>query len=283
MINPVCYVRGKFISVDEASVSVNDLGVQRGYGIFDFLRVSGNVPLFIEDHLDRFFHSAKEMRLSVQESRQEISEIIFHLIKQNNLPSSGIRILLTGGESPDGYKIILPGLVIVQQAITPPPDEMKIQGIRLLSYPFQRQLSHVKTTDYLMAIWLQHWLKNGGGDDLLYHQAGMITECPRSNLFMVTQDGKLVTPGTNILKGITRKQVIRLAIESGLKVEERDIHISELREATEAFITSSTKRIIPVSQLDDFVFPAYSLNSVSGRLWQSFLAYEGSIVMNHSF
>ena len=63
MIKPVCYARGKFVAVDEASVSVNDLGVQRGYGIFDFLRVSGNVPLFMEDHLDRFFHSAKEMRL----------------------------------------------------------------------------------------------------------------------------------------------------------------------------------------------------------------------------
>lgn len=279
MNKPVCYAKGAFLSTDGTSVSVNDLGLQRGYGIFDFLRVSNNIPLFIEDHLDRFYNSASEMRLSVKETRDEIKEIIYHLINKNNLPISGIRILLTGGESPDGYKIIEPRLVIVQQHITPPLDEMTFTGIHLLSYSFQRQLSHVKTTDYLMAIWLQPWLKKGGGDDLLYHQAGMITECPRSNFFMVTKDGKLVTPGTNILKGITRKQVIRLALESGLKVEERDIHISELREATEAFITSSTKRIIPVRQLDDFVFPAYSLNSVLGRLWQSFLEYEGSIVI----
>jgi D-alanine transaminase/branched-chain amino acid aminotransferase len=277
MINQVCYAKGKFIAVDEASVSVNDLGVQRGYGIFDFLRVSGNVPLFMEDHLERFFHSAREMRLSVQESRQEISEIIFHLIKQNNQPNSGIRLLLTGGESPDGYKIIEPGLVIVQQAITPPPDEMNIQGIHLLSYPFQRQMSHVKTTDYLMAIWLQPWLKEKGGDDILYHHNGFVTECPRSNFFIVTQDERLVTPAKNMLKGITRKQLIKLASEMGIIVEERDILLEEIEHAREVFISSSTKRLVPVRQLDNIRFPEPKIDSVSGRLWESFLSLEKNL------
>jgi D-alanine transaminase/branched-chain amino acid aminotransferase len=277
MINQVCYAKGKFITVDEASVSVNDLGVQRGYGIFDFLRVSGNVPLFMEDHLERFFHSAREMRLSVQESRQEISEIIFHLIKQNNQPNSGIRLLLTGGESPDGYKIIEPGLVIVQQAITPPPDEMNIQGIHLLSYPFQRQMSHVKTTDYLMAIWLQPWLKEKGGDDILYHHNGFVTECPRSNFFIVTQDERLVTPAKNMLKGITRKQLIKLASEMGIIVEERDILLEEIEHAREVFISSSTKRLVPVRQLDNIRFPEPKIDSVSGRLWESFVSLEKNL------
>jgi branched-chain amino acid aminotransferase len=280
MINQVCYARGKFIAVNEASVSVNDLGVQRGYGIFDFLRVSGNVPLFMEDHLDRFFHSAKEMRLTVKESGQEIAEIIFHLIKQNNQPTSGIRILLTGGESPDGFQIIEPGLVIVQQAITAPPNEMIFQGIHLLSYPFQRQLSHVKTTDYLMAIWLQPWLKENSGDDILYHHNGFVTECPRSNFFIVTQDGKLVTPGKNMLKGITRKQLIKLATEMGIIVEERDILLKEIEHAREAFISSSTKRLVPVRQLDNIRFPSPKIDSVSGRLWDCFLSLEKNLTGN---
>ena len=261
MIKPVCYARGKLLPKDEASVSVNDLGVQRGYGIFDFLRVSANVPLFIEDHLDRFFHSAQEMRLTCKESRQEIKEIVFQLIKENNQPFSGVRLILTGGESPDGYKIIEPGLVIVQQAITPPPDDITFPGIQLLSYPFQRQLAHVKTTDYLMAIWLQPWLKERGGDDIIYHQDGFVTECPRSNFFIVTKEFKLVTPGRNMLKGITRKKVIQLAKNLDIIVEERDIHLNEIKEAREAFITSSTKRLIPVRQLDDMHFPPVMENS----------------------
>lgn len=277
MIKPVCYARGNFLPVDEASVSVNDLGVQRGYGIFDFLRVSSNVPLFIEDHLDRFFHSAQEMRLTCKESKKEIMEIMFQLIKENNQPFSGIRLILTGGESPDGYKIIEPGLVIVQQAITPPPDDITFPGIQLMSYPFQRQMAHVKTTDYLMAIWLQPWMKERGGDDILYHQDGVVTECPRSNVFIVTQAGSLVTPGCNMLKGITRKKVIQLAKNLGIIVEERDIHLKEIKDVREAFITSSTKRLIPVRQLDDMHFPLQGINSVTERLWKSFRSLEASI------
>lgn len=276
MIKPVCYARGKFLPVDEASVPVNDLGVQRGYGIFDFLRVSGNVPLFIDDHLDRFFHSAQEMRLTCKESRQEIQDVVYKLIKENNQPFSGVRLILTGGESPDGYKIIEPGLVIVQQAITPPPDDITFQGIQLLSYPFQRQMAHVKTTDYLMAIWLQPWLKERGGDDILYHQDGIVTECPRSNFFIVSQAGSLVTPGCNMLKGITRKKVIQLAKNMGIIVEERDVHFNEIKEASEVFITSSTKRLIPVRQLDEMHFPLQKKNTVTERLWKSFLTLEAT-------
>jgi D-alanine transaminase/branched-chain amino acid aminotransferase len=277
MIKPVCYARGKFLPVSEASVSVNDLGVQRGYGIFDFLRVSVNVPLFLEDHLDRFFHSAKEMRLTCKESRQEIKDIVYQLIRENNQPFSGVRLILTGGESPDGYKIIEPGLVIIQHAITPPPDDIAFPGIRLLSYPYQRQLAHVKTTDYLMAIWLQPWLKERGGDDILYHQDGYVTECPRSNFFMVTHDDTLVTTGQHMLKGITRKQVIQIAVESGIKTEEREISLEEIRDAKEAFITSSTKRLVPVRQLDQHVFPLHRQVSVTGRLWKRFLIREFEI------
>ena len=276
MIKPVCYARGMYLPMDEASVSVNDLGVQRGYGIFDFLRVSENVPLFIDDHLDRFFHSAQEMRLPVKESKEELKNIVFQLIKENNQHSSGVRLILTGGESPDGYKIIEPGLVIIQQAITPPPDEMNLRGIYLLTYPFQRQLPHIKTTDYLMAIWLQPWLKERGGDDILYHQDGIITECPRSNFFIVTQEGNLATPGCNMLKGITRKKVIQLAKNMDIIVEEKDIHLKEIKEAREAFITSSTKRLIPLRQLDDIHFPLPKKNSITEMLWKSFRSIETS-------
>lgn len=276
MIKPVCYTKGMYLPMDKASVSVNDLGVQRGYGIFDFLRVSENVPLFIDDHLDRFFHSAKEMRLPVKESKEELKDIVFQLIKENNQPSSGIRLILTGGESADGYKIIEPGLVIIQQAITPPSDEMTATGIHLFSYPFQRQLPHVKTTDYLMAIWLQPWLKERRGDDILYHQDGIVTECPRSNFFIVTQEGNLATPGCNMLQGITRKKVIQIAKNMDIIVEEKDIHLKEIKEAREAFITSSTKRLIPIRQLDDMHFPLPEKNSITERLWKSFRSLEAS-------
>jgi D-alanine transaminase/branched-chain amino acid aminotransferase len=270
------------MSLQDAGMPVTDLGIQRGYGIFDFLRVSGNIPLYLDDHLDRFFQSAGFMRLPVKLSRSELSSVIGRLIRENNLPVSGIRMLLTGGESADGYQIHEPNLAVVQQVIPAPGEQWLNKGSQLVSYPFQRQLPHVKTTDYLMAIWLQPWLKENQADDVLYYQEGIVTECPRANIFMVTDDHKLVTPRRNMLKGVTRKQIMGLAGACDLDVEERDIHLSEMSGAKEVFITSSTKRIIPVSRLDDHIFPAALDSSISHRLWAALRAHEMTYIETRS-
>ena len=269
-----CFLQGHFIPLKDAGIPITDLGFQRGYGIFDFLRVTENKPLFINDHLDRFYHSAKEMRLPMSYTQVELKEIIQKLIIKNDLRDSGIRILLSGGTSPDGYQIIQPNLTIIQQPISKPADEIFAKGYKLVSYAHQRQMPHVKTTDYLMAVWLQPWIKENGADDILYHQNGIVSECPRSNFFMVTQSGTVVTPGRNILAGITRKQLLLIAAEHGIKIETRDISLEEIWDAKEAFITSSTKRLIPVHTIDDLHIGGYKDDSVTGELYRIFLEHE---------
>lgn len=264
----------------DAGFSVTDLGVQRGYGIFDFLRVTDHVPLFQDDHLERFFNSAKEMRLPAGKTKEELKEIIAHLIAKNNIPHAGIRLLLSGGTSPDGYEIVQPNLALVLQPITPPSDQICQQGYKLVTYPHHRQMPHVKTTDYLMAIWINPWVKEKGADDVLYQQNGIISECPRSNFFIVTQSGAIVTPAKNILKGITRKQILLIAAEQGMKLEERDVSVEDIRQAKEAFISSSTKRIIPVVKIDDIVLPPFSNDSVTAKLYQYLLQREKGFQIN---
>jgi D-alanine transaminase/branched-chain amino acid aminotransferase len=118
-----------------------------------------------------------------------------------------------------------------------------------VSYNHQRQLPEIKTIDYLMAIWLQPLVKEQQADDLLYYRHGLITECPRANIFMVTKDDIVVTPSRNILKGITRMHTLKVARDL-YKVEEQDVTLEEFRAAKEAFISSTTKYILPVLQLD---------------------------------
>jgi D-alanine transaminase/branched-chain amino acid aminotransferase len=274
----MCHVEGRFAPLDEAGIPLNDLGLQRGYGIFDFLRVNGRTPLFIEDHLDRFYSSAATMRLTVPETRERLSEIIHELVGHNSLPSSGIRILLTGGPSPDGYAISSPRLAVIHQAMAAPPDEMPTPGIRLCSHPYRRQLPEVKTTDYLMAVWLQPWLRGQGGDDILYHHGGIVSECPRSNLFIVDRSGVLATPARDMLKGVTRKQVIALALRLGIPLEERDIRLEEVAEASEAFVTASTKRVLPVCRIDEIPIPSPVRESVTRRLRDALIDLERSIL-----
>jgi D-alanine transaminase/branched-chain amino acid aminotransferase len=155
---------------------------------------------------------------------------------------------LTGGYSHDGFTMASPNLLITQQAFKA-NTEIASTGIRLVSYSHQRQFPHVKTIDYLMAIWLQNYIAENKADDVLYQQNGIIAECPRANIFIVSADGILLTPTNNILKGVIRKQVLSLA-KARYKVEERDITLEELYSAKEVFITSSTKNILPVVQVD---------------------------------
>ena len=106
-----------------------------------------------------------------------------------------------------------------------------------------------------MAVMLQPRLKEINADDILYHQDGNITECPRANFFIVTAANKLVTPSLNILKGITRARILNAAT-SLMEVEERNLSMEELKSAKEAFITSTTKMVLPVQAVDDIRFPA---------------------------
>ncbi|HEU4552479.1 MAG TPA: aminotransferase class IV [Chitinophaga sp.] len=249
MDQPVVFINDSFVPAAAAALPVADLALQRGYGIFDFFKTVHNKPVFLDDHLRRFYQSADQMRLPVRQSPAALKAVIHELIQRNNIPDAGIRISCTGGITGDGYSITSPNLVITQQPLSPLAADAFEKGLTLLSYNHQRQLPEIKTIDYLMAIWLQPLVQQQQADDLLYFRHGLVTECPRANIFIVTEDDTVVTPGRNILKGITRKHVLQLA-QDLYKVAERDVTLDELRTAKEVFICSTTKYILPVLQLD---------------------------------
>jgi D-alanine transaminase/branched-chain amino acid aminotransferase len=240
------FLNDSFLPAADASLSVTDLSIQRGYGIFDYFKTIGGNPIFLDDHLDRFYHSAAHMRLAVDHTRGELKAIIAELIQLNRFPDSGIRITLTDSITPGQ-----PNLIITQHPMAPPGRGCP-PPVRLITYPHQRQLPGVKTIDYLVAIHLQPVIRERGAFDVLYHRDGIITECPRCNFFIVTAEGTLVTPARNMLKGITRMKVLALAADAGIPVEERDLPLDEVRTASEAFITSTSRHLIPISHLDDF-------------------------------
>jgi D-alanine transaminase/branched-chain amino acid aminotransferase len=245
---------------------VTDLALQRGYGIFDFFKTKDHKAIFLDDHLDRFFHSAEKMRLSTGKTRDQLKALLAELMKRNNIADSGIKITLTGGYSPDGYMLSGPNLIIIQTPLVL-AKEMNTTGISLITHPHQRQLPDVKTTDYLMAIWLQPLIKAKGADDVLYHNGGIIGECPRANFFIVTKENELLTPSSNILKGIVRKHILDIYREEG-PVFEKDITLQDVKECKEAFITSSTKNVLPVTMIDGKPVGSGYPGEVSQWLWE---------------
>ncbi len=277
MSSSYAFVNDRFLPQREATLSVSDLGISRGYGIFDFFKTIGDTPIFLQDHLDRFFGSAERMYLPVPFNRQRLEGIIRELIDKNKLGNSGIRLLLTGGESPDAYSIVRPNFVVTQQAIVLPPVLQRPIGLSSLDH--QRQLPEVKTIDYLMAIHQQPLLKQNGTQDLLYRQGTSVRECPRANFFIVDQQGCLVTPGSRVLHGITRSKIIGLA-EKYMPVQERELTIGEVYLAREAFLTSTTKNILPVHEVDGNPIGTGEAGPVTQRLFEELSALLNGQIRN---
>jgi D-alanine transaminase/branched-chain amino acid aminotransferase len=262
-------INNEFFPKETASIRINDLAIQRGYGIFDFLKTIEGRPIYLDDHLQRFYNSAEAMFLPVEMSKTEIINSMLQLIKKNRLANSGIRITLTGGYSEDGYQLSKPNLIISQSPYTYQKENFE-KGCRLITYPHQRQLPAVKTTDYLQAIRLQPLIKQQQADDVLYIGTDGIAECPRSNFFLVTENDEIITPASNVLNGITRKKILEI---NDMPVKTAKMDAQMLYNAKEAFITSTTKIILPVLQINELRMgngrPGEVTRALFSRLLQS--------------
>jgi branched-chain amino acid aminotransferase len=270
--NLFAFLHGQLVPLPQASLHVSDLSIQRGYGIFDFFRVQQNQVLFLDDYLNRFFQSADLMHLPVPHSAEELKANIYKLIQQNNLPASGIKMILTGGYSEDGYVPAAPNLLMVEQPLVLPGPEKVATGIKIITHDYAREIPLAKTINYSMGIRLINQIREQQAADVLYCRNGLVTELPRSNFFIVQQDDALITSG-EVLAGITRKNVLALA-GSKYRVEIRDVTLEEVLGAKEAFITSTTKRIMPVVQINQTVIGTGKPGLVTLALLKELLALE---------
>ena len=244
-------INGKLQSAENAKIGVTDLALLRAFGVFDYFRFVDGKPVFLEDHLQRFQNSAKLMGLNNSFSKTELKKQILTLAKANELLDVGIHIILTGGYSEDGLTPSKPNLIMLSREFVPPPKANFNKGVRLLFWEHRRDLPEVKTINYIVPIFSMKKRAEAGASDILYHNCNYISECSRSNFFMISKEGKLITPDNGILKGITRKHLLKVA-KGVCEIELRDIKIEEVKNAREAFITSSSQRVMPVVQIDDF-------------------------------
>ncbi len=243
----LCYINNKFQSFSEASIHPSDLGLQRGYAIFDyFLEINGRIPFF-DDYLDRFYTSAKLLNLEVPLNRELLKEKIAYLLKENKLMNSGIKLLLTGGYSEDLYSPSSPNFMIFNLHLHHKPTEFG-EGVKLIMLDFQRHIPEVKTTFYLPSIALFPKMKEYGAIEVLYHHNGLISETTRANFFMI-KNGVLITAASGVLKGITRKYVVQVAREM-MPVEEREVRLDEIWNCDEAFITGTSKHVLPIVEIE---------------------------------
>lgn len=242
-------INGTIIEHDKASLHISDLGLRRGYAVFEFFRILRGVPVFLEDHLERFERSARLLELTPPFGREKLDGLIRELIELNNLREAGIQMLLTGGYSPDAFTPGQPNLIIAPMAVTPPPAQLYQQGGKVILHQNLRELPEAKTTDYLVAVKLAKRVRAEGATEVIYHDGKTVYEGGRSSLLII-QQGTLITAQAGVLPGITRKHLLEVA-RPILPIQERPITLAELYSADEVLLTGATRQVMPITQIED--------------------------------
>ncbi|WP_421765213.1 aminotransferase class IV [Ekhidna sp.] len=239
-----CYFKGSIMDEAEASLSIHTLGVLRGFGAFDFFRMRNKKFYFLEDHLDRFEQSQKFMGLSEIISKDEIREALDMLRDWNKLNDSGFKIVLLGDGNESELELN-PLLFITQSDLS---NHRPAPYASVILHDYLREYPHIKTTNYLTSNLLHKKRIAAGAIDVIYHHDDLISEASRSNVFVIT-DGLLSTPSSNILPGVTRKNVLNLC-DGVIDVSVKDISVSEFVNADEVFICSTLKEICPIVEVE---------------------------------
>jgi len=250
------YLNGRFIPQDQACVPITDRGLQFGDSVYEVVPAYGGVPFRLEQHLARLDRSLAAIHMHNPLSHDEWSAILHELTAQLPGQDQQVYIQITRGAPPVRDHAIPAGLKPTVLASTrqlpgrdPAVAQQGISAITLEDIRWRR--CDIKATALLANVLAHHQAREQGADEAILVRDGQALEGTASNLFMVSH-GLLITPPTGdcILPGITRDLVLELAAEEGIPYAEAAINVDDLAEAEEIWLTSSTREIRPVTQLN---------------------------------
>lgn len=263
----VFYINGKFVDADKATVPASDLAVLRGYGVFDFLRTYGGKPFQLGAHLRRLQRSADLIGLHCPWDIEEMMEVVMETIDRNDYEEANIRIIVTGGDSPDNF---MPQgesrlLVMVTEASRLAPTYYT-EGCEIVTMEIDRFIPGAKSINYIPGIVARRKALelNPKSIEVIYKSGGIVIEGTTSNTFMF-KDGVWVTPANRLLPGITRAEIIKL-MDGVWDCEIRDISEEEYYSAEEVIITASNKEVLPVVKVDDIIIGSGAVGAQTQKL-----------------
>ena len=245
------FINNKFCNEKDANISVFDHGFLYGDGIFETLRTYNGKVFKIDEHLERLFHSAKLVKLQIPLSKALLKAAIISVIKKNKLKEAYIRLTISRGKGELRYSIDSnPNVVIIAKEFIPYEKNVHEKGVEVITYDAERVLPEVKSTSCIpLVLAKSEAARKNCFDAILVDRDGFITEGTVSNVFFI-KNKVVYTAKENILKGITREIVLRIA-EKIAKVREEGIAKKKIYFFDECFITNTSGEIIPVSKIDD--------------------------------
>ena len=270
-------INGELYPRANAKISVFDSGFLLGDGVWEGIRLHNNQLVFIEDHLDRLFESAKGISLDIPFSKtQLINQISKVLLKNNMVDDVHIRLIISRGEKITPYQnpnvnIGPTTLVIIPEYKKTDPNIYK-KGITIGRVSTVRPPHNILSTHYNTLSKLNCILGSIEANELGYDEGimndphGNISTCNSTNLFFIKDDSVWTSKGEYCLNGITRSKAIYLCEKNGINCYQKDFTFEEIKDCDEAFVTGTFAGIIPVSLLEDKNLSSTKTNSLTNHI-----------------
>jgi D-alanine transaminase len=249
------FLNGKFLPIEEAKIPVLDRGFIFGDGVYELVPVYSRVPFRLDEHMSRLERSLSETGIRNPYSRAQWREIIFKLIDSQSFDDQGIYFQVTRGVAKRDHsfpKNVEPTVFMMSNPLVNPPKEQVERGGSAVSAKDHRWLRcDIKSTSLIGNCLLRQLSAESGAAETILFRDGKLTEASASNVFIVKR-GRILSPAKSnlILPGITYDVVAELARANGLPLELREVTEAEVRDADEIWVTSSSKEVFPIVELD---------------------------------
>ena len=278
------YVNGRYLPHGQAAVHIEDRGYQFADGVYEVVPVFGGILVDEGAHLDRLERSLGELKIAMPLGRRALMLVARELIRRNGLTNGFLYMQITRGVAPRDHKFparAVPALVMTTRQMKPHSEQVLSEGLKVVTVPDIRWARcDIKSTSLLPNVLAkQAAVEAGAYEAWQVDSSGYVTEGSSTNAWIVTKDGKVVTrdAGHAILSGITRLSLIELIRQDGLELEERAFTVDEAKAAKEAFLTSSTSFVLPVTRIDDTTVGNGHPGLLFGKLRERYLAYMASL------
>ena len=246
----IVYLNGEFLPLHQAKVSVLDRGFLFGDGVYEVIPVYGGKPFRLAEHLERLDNSLAGIRMGQPLTVEAWGDVFARLIQ--GMEDQQIYLQITRGVGPKRDHAFPKGVAPTVFAMCTPIAPIPASGVKAITVPDIRwQWCHIKAVTLLANVLQRQQAVEGGCAEAILIRDGFALEGAASNLFAVL-DGVLLTPpkGNDILPGITRDLVVEIAQDNHIPLEQRKILEDELHHAEEVWLTSSTREVLPVIELD---------------------------------
>ncbi|WP_044283373.1 D-amino-acid transaminase [Candidatus Endolissoclinum faulkneri] len=276
----IAYVNGRFLQHSYATVHIDDRGYQFADGVYEVIVMYNGMMIDELIHLDRLDRSLKELQIRKPVSRAALRSIIREIVRLNKIKYGLIYLQVTRGIAKREHQFpnkSQPSIILTAKSITMPSRKTIEDGIKVITIKDIRwKRRDIKSLSLLAnIIGKQKAIEKGAFEAWQVDDNGKITEGTSSNAWIVTQNGVLITRTADhdILNGVTRVSILKLADRLGVQYKEQSFSVQEAKAAREAFISSATTFVTPVTQIDDVLIGNGKAGALSLSLRNGYIEY----------